>query len=309
MAKKKKIKKPVYVTREERRKKNPMPKKTKIIIASVCGALALALILFVLLYDDGSLPVRNGIVQVEGDNWLVTNLNTQNRQSYFKQAEVNAPEGFVLEPGNSLKSDSNETAFWFVPEDENNPIRNFYVSGNAQNVPDLVESVHPQFLAFYGPEDVGDPQIGPVGRNIGQFFTAYYEEEMWDEDAWAIDEVDEAEETASITDPEEDLAEADPLADEPPADEAPAEEESPAEGEPLAEEAPEAEEQAPPAEPEPRVERISQFVAYFPAYRNSSIVFVMSVRIEEGAERPTLEELLELAAPLADSIEVYVPER
>ena len=306
MSKKKKIKKPVYVPKEERRKKNPMPKKTKIIIASVCGALALALVLFVLLFDDGSLPVKNGIVQVEGDNWLVTNLSKQNRYRYYKQAEISTPEGFALESGSSLKSDKNETAFWFNSEDEASPIKSFYVSGNAESAPELVESVQPQFLAFYGPESVGETQIGPVGGIIGQYFTTYYEDEV------PVEE--EAEEAAQITETKPEETPAEPEA-EPPADDEPAEAEpvaddtdEPAEEEeaPPAHEAEEEEET--PAEPQTRIERSMQLVAYFPAQRNSSIVFVMTVRIEEGAERPTIEEMLELAAPLASCIDVYVPD-
>ena len=328
MAKKKKIKKPVYIPKEERRKKNPMPKKTKIIIASVCGVLALALILFVLLFDDGSLPVKKGVLQIGGDNWLVTNLNKQNRYRYYKQAEVNAPEGFVNDPDSTLKSDQNETSFWFNPENEDNPVKSFYITGNAQRASELVESVQSSFISFYGPESVSEVQIGPVGGNIGQYFTTYTENEVYEEetaetteteqdeivpeeipadtesdpsveeglDALATDEPSDADETI----PDEG---SEPAEDEEPAD--PATEESSDEDETLPDEITEDEEL--PAEPEPKIERTMQLVAYFPAQRNSSIVFVMNVRVEEGEERPTLEELLELAEPLASCIDIYVP--
>ena len=275
-------------------------------------------------------------MQVGSDNWLVTNLGKLNWYIYYKQAEVSTPDGYEVDLDGTLKSDKNETSFWFNPEDESNPVKSFYITGNAQRASELVESVHSSFISFYGPESVSEVQIGPVGGIVGQYFSTYSENEVYDEEADDIDETASEdmipEETSA--EPSEDAEDSETAANEPagdsgtPSDEgaeqtedeetiadslkddeadAPASEErSSPEGATPPEEGAEATEDEE-ALPEPRIERTMQLVAYFPAQRNSSIVFVMNVRVEEDAERPTLDELLEMAAPLAGCIDIYVP--
>lgn len=290
---KKKIKKPVYVTKEERRKlqKKPLPMKTKIIIGSVVGAVLLALILFLLLYNDGALAMKGGVVQEGGDNWLVTNLNKQNRYSYYKQAEVNAAEGYTLDAAMSAKSDTNETAFWFTPDGEDTPVRSYYVTGNVAKASELAESARTNFIAYYGEENTSELASGPVGGIVGTYFTSYIEQEVPIEAEQAADE--------------ETLADAEAPEGEEVSAEAPVEEAANIdEPETPADEPETADDAETPVEPETRIERQMQLVAYFPAYRNSSIIFVLTVNIEEGAEIPTMEEMLALADPLARGIEI-----
>lgn len=66
MAKKKKIVKPHYIPKDQRKKNKPMAKETKILILGICAAVIVAAVLFAIFYDDGSLPVRDGVVVTEG---------------------------------------------------------------------------------------------------------------------------------------------------------------------------------------------------------------------------------------------------
>lgn len=67
--KKKKIVRPAAYTPKKAEYK-PMSKKTKLgILIGVC-VLAVAIVLFALLYDDGSLKVSGGAIKGAQENWL-----------------------------------------------------------------------------------------------------------------------------------------------------------------------------------------------------------------------------------------------
>lgn len=175
MAKRKKrIVKPRYVTREERKKqsKKPMSKEFKVGLI-VCGAaLALAIVLFMVFYHGDSLPVKNGEVVVEGDNWIVANLASGNAKRYYKLGEVNAAEGFVADPEQTVKSDTNEKDYWFVPDDESSQITHYYVCGVNQPPAKMVADVRASFVGMYGEETVSDISTATVGGHEASYFSA-----------------------------------------------------------------------------------------------------------------------------------------
>lgn len=163
--KKRKIVKPNYVPRAERPvKKKPVPKELKIGLAFCAGALVLALILFFALYDDGSLPIKDGVVATEGDNWIISNLGASgNSKKYYKLGEVSAVEGYTMELDTSIKSDKNEMAYSFAPEAEDDAVETCYITGVSSGAAEVIETAQSYFKSMYGEEAVNDAQTVTLG--------------------------------------------------------------------------------------------------------------------------------------------------
>lgn len=163
---------PSYVPKEERKKKKErkkISKELKIGLAFCAFALVLAVVLFIVLYDDGSLPVKNGTVVAES-NWVVANFS-ENGKKYYKLAEVGPIEGFSLGEEEGTSSDTNVTGFWFNPEVENNQFSYYYIAGISTPPLDMAESVQPYFRALYGDEEsVSDVLTAIIdGREVAYF--------------------------------------------------------------------------------------------------------------------------------------------
>ena len=176
---KRKIVKPIYVTKADRvkaKKKNkqPMPKELRYGLIFCGAALALAVILFLVFYRGSDLPVRNGVVQRE-ENWIVTNLADRGKR-YYKLGEVEALEGFEARDETS-KSDKNETDFWYDPLDPDNQVKSYYITG-VKNSPDkMIETVIPFFLGMYGEENISEAHVADVAGRESHYFFAEFESE------------------------------------------------------------------------------------------------------------------------------------
>lgn len=175
MAKRRKrIVKPKYVTKEVRKKleKEPMSRELKYGLAIGAAVLVLAVILFAVFYNDGSLPVKNGTVVVDGDSWIVSNLGSSSAKRYYKLGEITAIEGFAADPAQTVKSDTNEKDHWFVPDDENSQITHYYVTGVKQRPADMAAEVQSSFAQMYGGEGISEVMTATVGGYETTYFTA-----------------------------------------------------------------------------------------------------------------------------------------
>ena len=95
-----------------------MPKEKFIKICVIVGVVILAVVLFFVLRRayDGHLPVEDGAVVTQGDNWLVVNTESPNAR-YFRLGEVGEVEGYTLESA-PYSSDANVLTYTYTPEGE-----------------------------------------------------------------------------------------------------------------------------------------------------------------------------------------------
>ena len=97
-------------------------------------AVIVALVLIRLVYSfffgpGGSLPSWGGKLRGVKENWVITDLSeTSSKKMYYKLGEMEAPEGYSLDP-EMASSDENAQTFYYVADDENAPVAKVYVSG------------------------------------------------------------------------------------------------------------------------------------------------------------------------------------
>ncbi len=276
MAKKKKIVKPHYIPKDQRKKNKPMAKETKILILGICAAVIVAAVLFAIFYDDGSLPVRDGVVVTEGDNWIVGNLGTSSSPKYYKFGELTPLEGFTEDPDMSVKSDDNVKDYWFAADDESQEISAYYVCAVAQEPEQIAQTVHDQYIAFYGEGgSVGDVQSITLNGLEGAYFTSLFSQ--------AVVEETEPEATDATADGAQ--QETEPEATDTPADGA--QEETSAETE----------------ETEKTVyEQTQSVVCYLPAIRGNSVLISLQVDISETKPALTEEQSAAWLQKIADTL-------
>ena len=112
-------------------KKPFLTKKEIIALVAIVAAIALAILLFNLLYDDGSLDVVDGVVQTENfDNSVIVQDHIGDETKYFKVAEVGEIEGYTREREEN-SANANLATFVYTPEDETSPIDYIRVSGGS----------------------------------------------------------------------------------------------------------------------------------------------------------------------------------
>ncbi len=167
---KKKISRPPQYVAKANRKKEPMDKRLKYGLIGGAAVLVVAVLLFFLLYDDGSLPVKNGTAVAE-DNWIVANLG-ENSKKYFKLGAVSTPEGFVLDPQTHYQSDTNVQDFYYKPVDEAaSRLQSVYYMGAKGGLSTLVESAHSTFPLYYPDAAISDIVSATISDHPVQYFS------------------------------------------------------------------------------------------------------------------------------------------
>lgn len=97
-------------------KKPYLTKKEIIITACIAAALILAFVLFNLLYDDGSLKIKNGELQVS-ENSLVLNTGSSKYPVYYKIGQIADIEGYSLD-SHPQGTDPHDMEYVYYPEGE-----------------------------------------------------------------------------------------------------------------------------------------------------------------------------------------------
>ena len=112
-------------------KKPFLTRKEIIALVAIVAVIALAILLFNLLYDDGSLDMVDGVVQTENfENSVIAQARIGDETKYFKVAEIGEIEGYTREREEN-SADANRATFVFTPEDETSPIDYIRVSGGS----------------------------------------------------------------------------------------------------------------------------------------------------------------------------------
>lgn len=89
-------------------------KKELIILCVVVAALIVALILFNVFYNDGSLKVINGVAQTLGSNSLIVKGNGTDK--YYKVGQLADIDGYTLTSA-PIGSDENVLRYTYTPDD------------------------------------------------------------------------------------------------------------------------------------------------------------------------------------------------
>lgn len=189
---KKKIVRPQYVAKELRIKKapkKPVPKELKWGILFCAVALVLAVVLFLVLYDDGSLPMQDGSPVMEGNNWLIANTGTSTSPKYYKIGEVDGLAGYTLDP-EGIDS-SGLRVYTYRPDDPDSQVNHYYVTGINMAANVNAESINANYKAWMSNMQVSDVQTVTInGLQIDYFIT---------EDMPATGEEDTAQTEAAAT--------------------------------------------------------------------------------------------------------------
>ncbi|MDR0929710.1 MAG: hypothetical protein LBM74_08405 [Oscillospiraceae bacterium] len=147
MAKQKHVK-PQYVPRANRPNKKPyLPKARKIELAIVAGVLVLAAVLFFIFYDDGSLPMKDGVAQRE-DHWIIQNLGDTQNPKYYKLGEYTVPEGYYRDTVSSTSTNLNRVEFYLRPVDAGGALKYGYVVGVTLPPEEMAVRGHGALLTF-----------------------------------------------------------------------------------------------------------------------------------------------------------------
>ncbi len=171
---KKKHVKPQYVAKADRKKK-PMNKNLKLALIIAPCVLVVALVMFLLLFDDGSLPIKNGAVVTEGDNWIVSNLSDVGTR-YYKLGEVVPPEGFTLDVDTHYLSDSNAKDYLYRADDENSQLEQLYFMGVKSKLSELVPSAYTSLGQFFGADQMTEVKSATFSLHPVQYFSSIHTE-------------------------------------------------------------------------------------------------------------------------------------
>lgn len=173
--KRKKYVRPQYVAKEVRIKqgpKKPISKELKIGLIFCGCALVLAIVLFALLYNDGSLPLNDENMPVtEGDNWLVANVGTTSERKFYKLGEVNAVDGFTLDTENIDQVSSAWKMYTFYPNDPDSQIVDYLVMGISNPAESTAQGAQLNYKAYEGNLQISEVEKAILGEDEVDFFT------------------------------------------------------------------------------------------------------------------------------------------
>ena len=176
-------------------KKPFLTKKEIIALVVIVAVIALAVILFNLLYDDGSLDVVDGVVQTENlENSLIATDVVGDETKYFKVGEAGEIAGYTRERVEN-SADANLATFDYYPEDETSPISYLHVGAGGGTPDALMQTVTLSYTMSGVPIDAqGETEID--GRAIQYMITsgeyAIEEETAETEEAAQSEEADVA---------------------------------------------------------------------------------------------------------------------
>ena len=159
-------KKPSIAARREHKGSGLKTKRTLLIAA---GAVVLAVALFLLFYDDGSLPLKTVVDETdrgsenrqvidvpEDEHWLTIDRGTRERPRYYRVGYLSFPPGWTNDESFTASLDKNIKEYCLRPDDADDPIACVYIRGVAQPPKQIAQSVHSQVAPMYAEARVGD---------------------------------------------------------------------------------------------------------------------------------------------------------
>ena len=201
--------------RKTEQKKPFLTKKEIIALVVIVAVIALAILLFNLLYDDGSLEMIDGVAQTENlETSLITSESIGDEVKHFKVGEVGEIAGYTRERSENTV-DANRASYIYRPEDEDSPVDYLRISAGGDTPEQLATTALWNYSAnptYFGTAPNGVQETEIDGRTVYYIistneYVPQTTEETADTDAEAADAEDAAEATEE-TAAEETAAEA-----------------------------------------------------------------------------------------------------
>ena len=201
--------------RKTEQKKPFLTKKEIIALVVIVAVIALAILLFNLLYDDGSLEMVDGVAQTENlETSLITSESIGDEVKHFKVGEVGEIAGYTRERSENTV-DANRASYIYRPEDEDSPVDYLRISAGGDTPEQLATTALWNYSAnptYFGTAPNGVQETEIDGRTVYYIistneYVPQTTEETADTDAEAADAEDAAEATEETAD-EETAAEA-----------------------------------------------------------------------------------------------------
>ena len=189
--------------RKTEQKKPFLTKKEIIALVVIVAVIALAIILFNLLYDDGSLEMVDGVAQTENlETSLITSESIGDEVKHFKVGEVGEIAGYTRERSENTV-DANRASYIYRPEDEDSPVDYLRISAGGDTPEQLATTALWNYSAnptYFGTAPNGVQETEIDGRTVYYIistneYVPQTTEETADTDAEAADAEDAAEAT------------------------------------------------------------------------------------------------------------------
>ena len=189
--------------RKTEQKKPFLTKKEIIALVVIVAVIALAILLFNLLYDDGSLEMVDGVAQTENlETSLITSESIGDEVKHFKVGEVGEIAGYTRERSENTV-DANRASYIYRPEDEDSPVDYLRISAGGDTPEQLATTALWNYSAnptYFGTAPNGVQETEIDGRTVYYIistneYVPQTTEETADTDAEATDTEDAAEAT------------------------------------------------------------------------------------------------------------------
>ena len=189
--------------RKTEQKKPFLTKKEIIALVVIVAVIALAILLFNLLYDDGSLEMVDGVAQTENlETSLITSESIGDEVKHFKVGEVGEIAGYTRERSENTV-DANRASYIYRPEDEDSPVDYLRISAGGDTPEQLATTALRNYSAnptYFGTAPNGVQETEIDGRTVYYIistneYVPQTTEETADTDAEATDAEDAAEAT------------------------------------------------------------------------------------------------------------------
>ena len=189
--------------RKTEQKKPFLTKKEIIALVVIVAVIALAILLFNLLYDDGSLEMVDGVAQTENlETSLITSESIGDEVKHFKVGEVGEIAGYTRERSENTV-DANRASYIYRPEDEDSPVDYLRISAGGDTPEQLATTALWNYSAnptYFGTAPNGVQETEIDGRTVYYIistneYVPQTTEETADTDAEATDAEDAAEAT------------------------------------------------------------------------------------------------------------------
>ena len=142
---------------------------TKRALLIAAASMVLAVALFFVFYDDGSLPLKTVTVETEqgkekqraislpdDERWLTINRGTDKQPKYYLVGSLDFSSGWSNDESFAVSPDKNIQEYCLRPDDTENPIDYVYIRGVPQPPEQIALSVQSQIAPMYADAIVGD---------------------------------------------------------------------------------------------------------------------------------------------------------
>lgn len=124
-------------------------KKIMYICIAIVAVIAVILIWYYGIYNDGSLKVKSDAIVGAQENWLIGQRSGGKNSHYYHLADVAVPEGYELTSTNLNSASDLRTDFTYSATTEKGDV-SLYIAPVSSALDTMVNSIHTQFLSMVG---------------------------------------------------------------------------------------------------------------------------------------------------------------